>query len=199
MFFAFERFACDTRPETKMLMVKRDVLHFKFRFVACCVILSTLTGCFLCRNYHSKTGIERSEKIEGASVVIGQRAEEKDRATGLLLRIADEAKDVVVSELAKSTLMEAYPDPEPSISKGDATEAIVRHCGEKLEEAESIVKDLKKITLEAKAIKKDFQATLEKEIKLSQYQMVGACLGGAAIIWLVLNLLMGGIVAKFKK
>lgn len=180
-------------------MVESDVSHFKFRFVACCVILLTLNGCSLFRNYHSKTGIERSEKIEGASIVIGQRAEEKDRATGLLLRIVDEAKDVSVSELAKSTLMEAYPDPEPSINKGNATEAIVRHCGEKLEEAEGIVEDLKKITLEAKAIKKDFQATLEKEIKLSQYQTIGVSLGGAMIIWIVLNSLSSGIVAKFRK
>lgn len=168
-----------------------DVLCFKFRFVPCAVVLLSLTGCA----FRHHVGEMALKKLQSTSVVLGtvkEERKEEDAVTGALVRIAHYGEEGEKRNDAFSVLEERYPDTlplvdinSPSQEELDLLQSKLVKAGEKIERLISEAE-----TSLAKA-EKDVKVLQEKEIKLSQYEMI-ACTAGIAILGsLVAQLLLG--------
>lgn len=168
-----------------------DVLCFKFRLVPCAVILLSLTGC----TFRHHVGEKALRKVQSASMNLGVVKEERkkeDAITGTLVRIAHYGEEGGKRNDAFSALEERYSDTLPLVDTNSLSEKEIDLLQSKLVDAEKEIDRLisKAETSLAKA-EKDVKVLQEKEIKLSQYEMI-ACTAGIAILGsLVVQLLFG--------
>lgn len=130
---------------------------------------------------------------------VAEKIKTKDKATGELLRIAQEAVDIDVREASKEALLEAYPAPRMSVDRRGATKEIVAYHEGQLEQSKDISMEVEKIQEQVVGIKEDFRRTLEKELKLSTIQTIITSIGGALGVLLLFNLITGYVFGKFKK
>lgn len=159
------------------------------------VLLLSLSGC----QYYSKHGLKRAETVAVHMEAVAEKIKTKDKATGELLRIAQEAVDADVREASKEALLKAYPAPRMSVDGNSATKEIVAYRKGQLEQSKDISMEVEKIQKQVVGIKEDFRRTLEKELKLSTIQMIAASVGSVVLFLMLFNLITGGIVSKFKK
>lgn len=164
----------------------------KFPFL---ILLLSLSGC----RHYSKHGLKRAETVAVHAEAIAEKTKIKDTATGELLRISQEAMDTDVREASKEALLEAYPASQTLINRKVATEEIVAYHKKQLEQSKDISMEVEKIQKQVVGIKEDFRKTLEKELKLSTIQTIVASIGGTLGILLLFNLIMGGVVSKFRE
>lgn len=164
---------------------------FKFSFVPCGVVLLSLTGCAFW--YH--VGEKALKKVQSTSATLGVVKEERkkeDVTTGTLVRIAHYGEEGGKRNDAFSALEERYSDTLPSVDTNSPSEKEIDLLQSKLVDAKKRIDGLisKAESSLAKA-EKDVKVLQEKEIKLSQYEMI-ACAAGTAILGsLVVQLLFG--------
>lgn len=165
------------------LFVFFEIKTSAFLFVPTICLL--LTGC----SYHSKRGIQRTFELDHKTNLVLRKIKEKDDATGMLLRIQEQAVNTDVQEMAKSELFSAYPDPTPILDKKDANTNLVVECAKRLQDGVDAKDVLNGIKKENQGIRNDFEKTLEKEVKLSQSELFIAAIGGSLLLYLFFNLL----------
>lgn len=173
------------------------VFCFKFRFVPCAVVLLSLNGC---RAFVGRQTLRQVREVSQNLATIKKERGIEKATTGSLVRIAHFGKEGEVREEAFRSLEETYPDKDVTIDKELPSEVEMKVLTEKLsevsEKVDRLISSAQKKTCEAEEGVEKLQ---EKEIKLSQYEMIAFSIGGALLLSFVLNLLSCGFFAKIKR
>ena len=168
-----------------------DVFCFKFRLVPYAVVFLSLTGC----SFRRHVGEKVLTNVQSASVALEAVEEERKRenvATGTLVRIAHYGEEGEKRNDAFSALEERYPDTLPLVDTSSPSEKEIDLLKSKLVDTGKRIDGLISQTETSLAkVEKDVKVLQEKEIKLSQYEMI-ACTAGMAILGsLVIQLFFG--------
>lgn len=167
------------------------VFFFKFRFVLCGVVSLSLSGCA----FRHHVGEMALKKVQSTSVALGVVKEERkkeDAVTGTLVRIAHYGEEGEKRNDAFSALEERYSDTLPLVDTNAPSEKELGLLRSKLvdtgKKIEGLISHAETSLVKAE---KDVKVLQEKEIKLSQYEMI-ACTAGIAILGSVfVQLLLG--------
>lgn len=170
-------------------MVASDVFRFKFNLVSCAVVLLSLTGC----SFRRHVGKEALNRVQSATVnfrTVKENRKKEDAITGTLVRVAHYAEESGKRNDAFSALETRYAETLPPVNENSPSEEELNLLQSKLidmkEKTDKLISHTE--TLLAKT-EKDVKVLQEKEIKLSQYEMI-ACTAGIAILGsLVIQLL----------
>lgn len=158
-----------------------DVFCFKFRLVSCAVVLLSLTGCAF-RHHVGEMALKKVQSTSAKVGVVKEERKKEDAITGTLVRIAHYGEEGEKRNDAFLALEERYSDTLPLVDTNSPSEKEIDLLQSKLIDAE---KKINRLISEAETslvkAEKDVKVLQEKEIKLSQYEMI-ACTAGIAIL-----------------
>lgn len=163
----------------------------KCRLVPCAIILLSLNGC----SFRHHVGEMALKKMQSTSVALGVVKEERkkeDVATGTLVRIAHYGEESEKRNDAFSALEERYPDVLPFVDPNSPSEKEIDLLQSKLIDAGTKIDELiLKAETSLEKAKKDVKVLQEKEIKLSQYEMI-VCTAGITVLGFLFIQLFSG-------
>ena len=166
------------------------VFCFKFRFVPCAIILLSLSGCAFRRH----VGEMALKKVQSTSVALGgvkEEREKEDVITGTLVRIAHYGEEGEKRNDAFSVLEERYTNTLPLVDTNCPSEKEIDLLQSELKKKKKKIDGLiLKAETSLGKVEKDVKILQEKEIKLSQYEMIAFTAGIAILGSLVVQLFL---------
>lgn len=163
----------------------------KCRLVFCAVVLLSLNGCAFRRH----VGEMALKKVQSTSVALGvvkKERKKEDVATGTLVKIAHYGEEGEKRNDAFSALEERYPDTLPLIDTNSPSEKEIDLLQSELIDAgKRIDGSISKAETLLLKTEKDVKVLQEKEIKLSQYEMIVCTAGITVLGFLFIQLFFG--------
>ena len=163
---------------------------FFFRLVSCAVILLSLNGCAF-RRHIGEMALKRVQSTSVALGVVKEERKKEDVATGTLVRIARYGEEGEKRNDAFSVLEERYTNTLPLVDTNCPSEKEIDLLQSELIDAGKKIDGLiLKAETSLGKVEKDVKVLQEKEIKLSQYEMIAFTAGIAILGSLVVQLFL---------
>jgi hypothetical protein len=166
------------------------VFCFKFHFVSCAVVLLSFTGCTF-RRHIGEMALKKVQSTSVSLVGVKEDRKKEDVITGTLVRIAHYGEEGEKRNDAFSVLEERYPNTLPLIDTNSPSEKEIDLLQSELIDAGKRIDGLiLKAETSLEKVEKDVKILQEKEIKLSQYEMIAFTAGIAILGSLVVQLFL---------